>query len=218
MKPRVGEVFVLTVAPGADVWLRVVAKREGAWCVVMTGATVFDVQPLTQHGWNRPMLGGWVSDASPLPSRGVTRVKPVEQQRVQHPKAWLAKRDAGRAVLPVMTWDGLISQARQQWRWDHERAAVKREEVRADAASLARFDAAVRSADASSGAAFPAWVGVVPDALIHDAEAAVRDARDATSLEQALHRLAAKHGHTFDDDELEDIAWVLRGARWSIGL
>ncbi len=224
---------MLTMADDADVLLRVVAAHDAARCVVMTrhegrapkqlskSGALYDVQPLTHHAWNRPMLGGWVLEPSPLPSLGVVAVKAKERSRVQHPQSWVEKRDAGTAVLPMTTWPALIELARTQWRWEHERAAVTRDDARAEAAALTRLAAAAATPRASKRAFFAAWQ--VTPALINDAEATVNDAakeleklRGAAvtqrleTLERTLLRLGARYDHSFDDDELEDIGEAVK--------
>lgn len=220
--PRVGEVFEVSVTPRARVLLRVVAKKEGAWCVVMVrGKTVsspelHDVQPLTQNGWNRAVLGGWVTGPSPLESLGVVPVKPKERARVQHPKDWVATREDGDGVVPVMKWESLIDLAKKQWLWDHARHEVPKE---SGLAKLAKALADHRSQDGF----FPAWVGAVPSELISAAELAVQNAKNEIAalkdedvgprlnkLIKTLVRLGERHQHLFDDDELDDIDEVVR--------
>lgn len=226
VKPlRVGEVFALAMAPGVEVLLRVVAKRDGAWCVVMTRARapsspeLFEAQALSHHGWKRPVLGGWVTEASPLESLGVVPVRPRERARVAHPKAW---RDGGDAVLPMTTWSALVALAEKQWRWDHERDAVVREDAAAQRSGLSKLAEALAEQRRPRGF-FPAWVGAMPQGLIDAAEASVRDAeREVAALKgvEARHRLATltrtllrlgeRYRHTFDDDALDDIDDVVR--------
>lgn len=221
--PRVGEVFELAVAPRARVLLRVVAKKEGSWCVVMTRAKapssneLFEVQPLTQNGWKRPVLGGWVSEPSPLESLGVVAVRPKERARVVHPRDWVASREGDDAVVPLMKWGSLVELAKKQWQWDHGAAPVSSEE-----SGLAKLAKALAEQE-KSDAYFPAWVGAVSPALISAAELAVGVAREELAfmgddqvgprlnrLIKTLVKLGEKFDHVFDDDELDDIDEVVK--------
>lgn len=227
--PRVGEVFELAVAPRARVLLRVVAKKEGSWCVVMTRAKapssneLFEVQPLTQNGWKRPVLGGWVSEPSPLESLGVVAVRPKERARVVHPRDWVASREGEDAVVPLMKWGSLVELAKKQWQWDHGAVVAPKE---SGLAKLAKALAEQRPADSY----FPAWVGAVSPELISAAELAVAKAKTelpSLSVDQFAPRmnrliktlvgLGEKHGHLFDDDELDDIDDVVRALTSSRG-
>ncbi|PZR11162.1 MAG: hypothetical protein DI536_18680 [Archangium gephyra] len=220
--PRVGEVFELAVAPRARVLLRVVSKKEGSWCVVMTRAkapssnALFEVQPLTQNGWKRPVLGGWVSEPSPLESLGVVAVRPKERARVQHPKDWVASRKGEDTVVPLMKWGALVELAKKQWQWDHGFTAPAQE---SGLARLLRASAQQQKSDTY----FPAWVGAVTPGLVAAAEAAVTKAKTELAslpddqvgprlnrLIKTLVGLGEKHGHLFDDDELDDIDEVAR--------
>jgi hypothetical protein len=98
--PAVGDVLQFEVKPGVALLFRVVASEEKARCVVLTkwvgapvkrpprAATLFAVQPLKHHAWDRPMIGGWVNVATPqvVTKIGNAKVKPVEAKRVLHPK------------------------------------------------------------------------------------------------------------------------------------
>ncbi|MGV3621152.1 MAG: hypothetical protein ACO1OB_10065 [Archangium sp.] len=209
--PRVGEVFEVPVNARARVLVRVVAKQEGAWCVVMTRAKapssneLFEVQPLTQNGWKRPVLGGWVREPSPLESLGVVAVRPKERARVLHPKNFVASREGEDRVVPLMKWDALVELVKKQWLWDHGEVVTPSRE--SGLAKLAKAMATVEKSEL----AFPAWVGVVPPKLIEAAEKAARESR-GDQLIKTLIQLGEAHGHFFDDDELDDIDEVARSS------
>jgi hypothetical protein len=156
--PQVGEVLQFEVKPGVALLFRAVAKVEGARCVVLTrwsgpppetvprAKSVFEVQPLQHHQWDRPMIGGWVSAEPPAGVRrvGKAKLRAGEAKRVMHPRDFVmaSSRSAemGQRVLPVASWESLMRDARAQWRWEHERAAVLAED---EARERAKLEAAV---------------------------------------------------------------------------
>jgi hypothetical protein len=212
--PEQGEVFALEVSKGVDVLLRVVAALGKTRCVVMTKPAdgAYEVQPIAHHGWNRPMLGGWVNEPAPpqLRSLGVVPLRPGESDQVLHPETWvkLPKKTAGLShkVLPLCAWDLLVRDATLQWRWDHQREQVLAEDAKAEREKKNAFEAAIaaqgkrRATLQKKGVAslkrrrfFAAWKGAVPGALIREAEAAMRDAvlsLEGKSPAQAARRLA----------------------------
>lgn len=252
-EPVVGEVFAFAVAPRVELLLRVVAEREGAWCVVVSryasapltkpprALRLFEVEALTHHQWNRPMIGGWVNVAPPKTLRrlGVVRVRPEEVERVLHPSVWVkhpAKTAALAAkVLPVSGWDLILRDAKAQWRWVHERAAVlaedeaqARERANTLAAALEKSrrqqqrlaQQGVRAL--KSKRFFAAWKGAVPRPMIDTAEQTLRAAvlaldgrtpaqatKKLTAVMHAFNRLDGKHEHSFDTIEREDIVEAL---------
>ncbi len=251
--PAAGEVFALEVAPRVELLLRVVAEHGETRCVVATqhagpplakpprGVALFEVQPLDHHAWNRPLLGGWISTPAPASLRRLGRVpvREAERARVLHPQLWVtmpAKTPAlAQKVLPMSGWDLVLRDAKAQWRWEHERAAVLAEDAqreRAQAGTLATALAAQGRAQASlrqKGVAalkkkrfFAAWKHVVPKALIDEAEAATREAvrslegrtpaqaaRRLAALVRTFNRLDGRHGRTFDTADREDIMEAL---------
>ena len=254
--------FALEVAKDLDVLLRVVAAAGTTRCVVVTkhsGPTLerapttqglFEVQPIAHHGWNRPLLGGWVSDAPPagVRSLGVVPLRTGEGERVLHPEAWvkLAKKTAelSHKVLPLCAWGLLISDARTQWRWDHQRAAVLAEDAKLEREKKATFEAAIaaqgkrRATLQKTGVAslrrkrfFGAWKGAVPRAMIEEAEGAMRDAvlwLEGKSPSQAARRLASlvrkfnsldgQHGRSFDSTDREDIMAAVGTVAFACGV
>ena len=247
--PEVGDVFALEVAPGVDLLLRVVEAHDASRCVVATryagprlvrvprSAALFEVQPLTQRAWNRPMLGGWVATEAPPALRllGYVAVRPVERARVLHPAPWLKIAVKTKAladqVLPLTAWDALLRDAKDQWRWDHARAALLAEDASQERRQFASFAAALNAPGRAQeevevlGVAalkkkrfFAAWKGAAPVKVITAAEALLRDAvttlqgrtskqatRQLTALVRAFNRLHGQHGHVFDTDAREDI-------------
>ena len=159
--PQPGDVFALEVSKGVEVLLRVVASLGKSRCVVVTmhsgppldhapsGAELFLAQPMAHHGWNRPMLGGWVVEPPPsaLRALGEVPLRAGEAERVLHPETWvkLPKKTAALShkVLPLCGWDVLLDDARLQWRWDHQRAAVLAEDAQREREKRATFEAAV---------------------------------------------------------------------------
>jgi len=247
--PDEGDVFALEVSKGLEVLLRVVAARGKSRCVVLTkyagprleraprGSGLFEVHPCSHHAWNRPLLGGWVSEPPPVELRPLGRVplREGEAERVLHPEAWVklaAKTtELSRKVLPLCAWGLLLRDARAQWRWDHERAAVLTEDAQLEREKQAKFGAALaaqgkkRATLQKKGVSslrrrrfFGAWKGAVPRALISEAEAAVREAvvalagkspaqasRRLATLVRTFNRLEGRHDHGFDTVEREDI-------------
>lgn len=216
--PEPGDVLAFTVST-VDVLLRVVDAQGDARCVVMTRATgalkktpsLFEVQPLAHHAWNRPVLGAWVTTPPPQGVRrlGAVPLRAGEAARVLHPEQWVkqvvkTKADAQR-VVSLASWDVLLRDVRLQWRWDHERAAVLAEDAARERQQASSLAAALeahgrqREAVVTRGVSalkrrrfFTAWKGSAPRALITAAEALLRDA--VTSLEgktpaQATRRL-----------------------------
>ncbi len=221
--------FALEVSKGVEVLLRVVAAAGKTRCVVVTkhsgprlerAPALFEVQPFAHHNWNRPLLGGWVSEAPPvgLRSLGVVPLRAGEAERVLHPEAWvkLAKKTAelSHKVLPLCAWGLLINDARTQWRWDHQRAEVLAEDAKLEREKKAKFEAAIaaqgkrKATLQTRGVAslkrrrfFGAWKGAVPKAMIAEAEAAMREAvlsLEGKSPAQAARRLA-KLVRTFNE-------------------
>lgn len=242
--PQPGEVFALRVAASSEIALRVLDVREGAACVVMTTWSAkgplpktFTLQAFDHHNWDRPLLGGWVQTRAPaeLRSLGLVPVRPAERARVLHPKLWLAmpKKNAAmsKRVLPIASWDGLLIDARAQWRWLHERAAVLAEDARAEALSQSKLFAAAaaqqtqRERLVASGVEglqkkrfFAAWSGSVPKAMQLAAERLLRSAvtpgrelskpqwiRRLSALVEAFNALDGSHGHDFSTPDTEDI-------------
>lgn len=222
--PEAGDVFALEVSKGHDVVLRVVASLGDTRCVVVTkhsapmpksaprARAVFEVQPHSHHSWNRPMIGGWVSEAPPREVRwlGNVPLRAEEAARVVHPQTWvkLPKKtpDLAQKVLPLCGWDIIVNQARAQWRWDHDREAVLAEDAKHELEKQAKFKAALEQQAKKQAALqkrgvtglakrrfFAAWKGAVPPAMIKDAEAAMREAvlsLEGKSATQAARRLA----------------------------
>lgn len=199
-------------------------------------APLFEVQRLAHHDRARPILGGWVNEDAPRVFRPLGRValRKTESSRVLHPERWVkrATKTAALAkkVLPLTTWDALWDDARAQWRWDHEREALEREETarlarQADSleAALAR-NRAEEEALTSKGLKglarhrfFTVWREEKSDALVAAAEAAMQQAvreLEGKTAAQAVRRLAAlvktfnalQDEHVpFDADDGEDV-------------
>ena len=222
--PEPGDLFALEVSKGTEVLLRVVAALGKSRCVVVTrhsgapvkkapqSAEVFQVQPVAHHDWNRPQLGGWVSEPAPVELRplGVVPLRQGEAERVLHPETWvkLSKKTAelSHQVLPLCGWGVLISDTRTQWRWDHQRAAVLAEDAKLERERQSKFEAALaaqgkRQATLQTRGVsslkrkrfFAAWKGAVPSSMISEAETAMREAvlwLEGKSPAQAARRLA----------------------------
>lgn len=244
--PQAGEVFAVRVAASNanEVALRVIDVCEGAACVVMTTWSakgplpkIFTLQAFDHHSWNRPVLGGWVQRPAPAEVRllGVVPVRAAERARVLHPKLWLAMREKTAAmskrVLPLVSWDGVLIDARAQWRWLHERAAVLAEDARAQALSQSKLFAAAAKQHAQrkrllgSGVEglqkkrfFAAWSGAVPKRMQTAAERLLRSAvtpgselskpewiRRLISVVEAFNELDGSYGHDFSTPDTEDI-------------
>jgi hypothetical protein len=241
--PESGDVFALEVSKGLDVLLRVVGTLGKTRCVVVTKASsldsreLFELQPFSHHHWNRPMIGGWVSEAAPpeLRALGAVALRPGEAERVLHPETWvkLPKKSPALShkVLPVIGWSILLDDARRQWRWDHERAAVLAEDAQVERENEAKFAAAIAASGKRKATLqkkgvgslkktrfFAAWKGAHPTALIKEAEAAMREAvlsLDGKTPAQAVKRLSKlvrtfntldeRHDHPFDTIDREDI-------------
>ncbi len=216
--PVTGEVFALEVSKGLDVLFRVVASLGKTRCVVLTRASslgsplLFEAQPHSHHSWNRPQLGGWVSQGPPgeLRPLGVVVLRKGEAERVLHPEVWVKldrkTAELSRKVLPLVAWSSLVDDARAQWRWDHQREAVLAEDAQREREKKSLFEAALaaqgkrRATIQKKGVAslkrkrfFAAWKGAVPPAMIKEAEAAMQAA--VSSLEgkspaQAVRRLS----------------------------
>lgn len=238
-----GEVFALEVSKGVDVLFRVVASVGKTRCVVLSRASVltspllFEVQPHSHHSWKRPQIGGWVSQGAPveLRSLGVVALRKGEAERVLHPEVWLKldpkTAELSRKVLPLVGWSSLVDDARAQWRWDHERAAVLAEDAQREREKKSVFEAAIaaqgkrRATIQKKGVAslkrkrfFAAWKSAVPVAMIKDAEAALQAAvlslegkspaqaaRRLTTLVKTFNKLNGRHGRSFDTTDREDI-------------
>jgi hypothetical protein len=217
-------VFALEVSKGVEVLLRVVAAQGKTRCVVVTRHSgpplerppvtkeIFEGQPLAHHGWNRPLIGGWVADAPPPELRplGVLPLRKQESERVLHPETWwrLPKKTAelSHKVLPLCAWGLLVRDARVQWRWEHERADVLAEDAKLERENEAKFEAAVTAqgkrkatlqkkgvASLKKKRFFAAWKGAVPAPLIKEAELAMQEAiasLEGKSPAQAARRLA----------------------------
>lgn len=242
--PTPGAVFAFAPRPGTEVHLRCVAAVGSSRCVVMTRSSgplrktakaLFEVQPLTHHEWNRPLLGGWVEGPPPrsVKSLGVVKLKTSEAERVLHPEAWVKlprkSQALARKVLPVSSWSALLDEVRAQWRWEHEREAVRREDAAREAAQVRSLEAALAQSEAADDALleggvrglagrrfFTVWDGEQPKALVTAAERAMREAlADLEGLgpQQAAKRLAvlmqrfnALHAKTpFDEDVADDV-------------
>lgn len=260
--PKPGEVFALEVSQGVDLLLRVVASLGETRCVVVTkhsGPTVvrapassrlFEVQPFAHHEWNRPLLGGWVSEAAPASVRslGVVPVRAGEAERVLHPKTWvkLPKKTAelSAKVLPLCGWELLLTDARNQWRWDHQREVVLAEDAKREREKSARFKAALaaqgrrKASLQKRGVAslkrtrfFGAWKGVVPAPMIQEAEAVMREAvlsLEGKSPAQAARRLVrvvrsfnaldGRYGREFDTVDREDIMEAVNKVAFACGV
>ncbi len=247
--PQPGEVFAYEVGAGVELLLRVVAAVGDSRCVVASrfsgapcttppeGAALFAVQPLDHHDRARPLIGGWVSTPAPRSLRRVGRV-PVrrsEAARVLHPEAWVKvpRKTAALAqkVVPLTTWGALCDEARAQWRWDHERADVEREDAARDRDQAETLGAALARNRAEEEALvgkglpglrarrfFAVWGGEKPDALVRAAERAMSDAvreldgltpsraaRRLVKLVKTFNALDGKHGEAFDASDAEDI-------------
>ena len=254
--------FALEVSKGVEVLLRVVAALGKARCVVLTrawgptfprapgGGDLFEARPFSHHGWNRPQLGGWVSEGPPVELRalGVVPVRPGEAERVLHPETWVKlprkTPELSHKVLPKVSWCLLINDARTQWRWDHDRAAVLADDAKLEREKKLKFAAAVaaqgkrRATIQKKGVAslrrkrfFAAWKGAVPAALIKDAETLMRDAvlslegkspaqaaRRLTTLVRKFNRLEGVHGVSFDTTEREDIREAVSTVAFACGV
>ncbi|MDP2275205.1 MAG: hypothetical protein Q8K32_30955 [Archangium sp.] len=217
--PESGEVFALEVSKGIDVLFRVVAAVGKTRCVVLTRANsltsplLFEVQPHSHHSWNRPQLGGWVSEGPPAAVRwvGVVALRKGEAERVLHPALWVKldtkTAELSRKVLPLVGWPLLVDDARAQWRWEHEREAVLAEDAKREREKTSVFEAAIaaqgkrRATMQKKGVStlkrkrfFAAWKGAVPVAMIKEAEAAMQAAvlsLEGKSPAQAARRLSS---------------------------
>lgn len=241
--PQPGEVFALEVSKGIDVLFRVVASLGQTRCVVLTRASsltspqLFLVQPHSHHSWNRPQLGGWVSEGPPAELRalGAVPLRKAEAEKVLHPAVWVKlprkTPELSHKVLPLMGWAVLVNDARAQWRWDHERAAVLAEDAKREREKKTLFEAAIaaqgkrRATLQKKGVSglkrkrfFAAWRGAVPAAMIKEAEAAMQAAvlwlegkspaqaaRRLTTLVRTFNQLDGRHGRSFDTTDAEDI-------------
>ncbi|HEY1088917.1 MAG TPA: hypothetical protein VGE37_14535 [Archangium sp.] len=231
--PVPGEVFAFAVKPKVVLQLRCVAATKGAACIVLTRAKgkSFEVLPLDHHEWKRPMLGGWVSEPSPLKSLGVQKLE--GDDLVIHPSAWVkvAKKTKALAakVLPKMTWDALLDEVRTQWRWENERKAVEREDAAREAEVEQSFEQAlIESHNAqlkllNSGVEgligkkfFEVWKGERPKSAIVAAERVMSDAlkdlagktpkQAAKRLAVAMKQFSALHeAIEFDEDAADDV-------------
>ncbi len=212
------------VVPSQWALLRVLAREGDEACVVMTrwsgkagtslaalrrAPSVFAPQPVSHHSWQRPVLGGWVKEPPPpaLRSLGVAALKAGEGAQVLHPAAFVnapVKTAALTArVLPLASWAHVLEQARKQWRWDHDRVALLREEEAAQIDRVAALQQAMatqlaaqarRDARGLEGLArhrfFPAWKAEKPAPLHRAAEGLLRDA--VKTLRASSGRGAAK--------------------------
>ena len=224
--------FALEVSKGVEVLFRVVASLGDTRCVVLTKAArldspaLFQPQPHSHHNWNRPMLGGWVSEAPPAELRalGVVPLRKGESDRVLHPETWVKlprkSPELSHKVLPLCAWSLLLDDGRRQWRWDHQREAVLAEDAKLEAQNKAKFEAALAASGKKKATLqkkgvsslkktrfFAAWKGVRETALIKEVEAAMREAvlsLDGKTTAQATKRLA-KLVRTFNEiDERHD--------------
>lgn len=90
-------------------------------------------QPLTHHDWGRTsgrVIGGIVTKRAPRGLRFVGNVPPAPAELGLLEE--LAASGAG--------FDWLVLQARLQWRWDHDRAAVLAEDRRAELAQERTYE------------------------------------------------------------------------------
>ena len=231
---------------------RVLAAHGDTRCVVLVRRELerFEPQPLNHHAWKRPMLGGWVSEPPPreLRTAGQVPLRKGEAERVLHPEVWvkLSTKTAALShkVLPLCGWDLLLRDAKLQWRWDHERAAVLAEDAKAEREKTAKFEAALAAQGKRKATLqkkgvssltrkrfFAAWKGAVPAAMIKDAEASMREAvlsLEGKSAKQAARRLAAlvrtfnkldgRHGRSFDTVDAEDIMEAIGTVAFACGV
>ncbi len=249
--PEPGQLYALEVSKGIEVFFRVLAAQGDTRCVVLIGDRESrEPQPLNHHAWKRPMLGGWVSEPPPpaLRSLGTVKLRKGEAEQVLHPEVWVKlstkTAELSHKVLPLRGWDLLLRDARLQWRWDHERAAVLTEDAKAELEKTAKFEAALAAAgkrkatlqqkgvsSLSKKRFFAAWKGVVPAAMIKDAEAAMREAvlsLEGKSAKQATRRLATlvrtfnkldgRHGREFDTVDREDIMEAIGTVAFACGV
>ncbi|MFT3712512.1 MAG: hypothetical protein QM817_33105 [Archangium sp.] len=249
MLPAVGDVLQFEVKSGVALLFRVVAEDGESRCVVLTrwtgkplskslprAASMFEVQPLKHHAWDRPMIGGWVSAAAPssVKTVGRAKVKSVEAKRVMHPREWvLAKKKTkamGERVLPVASWDGLLRDARAQWRWDHERELVLEEESRIEVGKAEALNAYV--AKTSRGVKgfigerfFETWDERVPsevvkslEALMQRAAKAIDSGGDAATNVGALVDAFFDVDYDFDELDQEELLAVASRLARAAGL
>lgn len=260
--PQKGDIFAFEVVAGIEVLLRVIASEGEQRCVVVTQyegtpclrlprkATLFQVQPLTHHEWNRPLLGGWVNGSMPKELRrlGHIAVRAAEAKRVMHPQQWVNRPQKTAAdadkVVPTRSWKQLLTEARAQWRWDHQRPDVLKEDALLERQSHTQLGAALAEVKkrkrllenkgvlALRGTAFfSVWKGAVPAPLIVAAENAMQKAvlslegktpkqaiRQLEALAQRLHALDEKQGHEFDSMEKEDITEALHTLAVACGI
>lgn len=251
--PEPGEMFALEVSKGIDVRFRVLAALGKTRCVVLmkhAAGNDFEPQPFAHHHWNRPMLGGWVSEAPPseLRALGVVALRPGEREQVLHPETWvkLPKKTAALShkVLPLVGWPLLLTDARAQWRWEHQRAAVLAEDAKLEREKKAKFEAALAAQGKrqatlqKKGVAslrrrrfFTAWKGAVPAAMIKAAEAAMREAvlslegkspaqaaRRLSRLVRTFNALDGHHGRSFDTIDAEDIMEAVGTVAFACGV
>ena len=253
--PAPGEVFTFEVSPGTCVLFRVVDEVADTRCVVLTrwsGArpkkvptakTVFEVQPLKHHQWDRPMIGGWVREPPPedVAPLGKVRLRRGEKTRVMHPREWVnatvKSAAAGKKVLPIASWDGLLREALAQWRWDHDRAAVEAEDAQREAAKQEAVLAAAQellaartpvgpeptatrpSLDALAKETFfdhwshaPAVVREMLEREVQAALKALRAGAGTRALKQLARRFEAlngEHGYSYDTIDEEELVGVL---------
>ena len=159
--PKAGDVFQFEVKSGVAMLFRCVAQEGDGRCVVLSrwfgeprktvpsSPSLFTVQPLKHHQWDRPMIGGWVTTPPPdaVVKLGMVKLRDVEPRRVLHPRVWVtAKKQTptmARKVLPMASWDSLVRDARAQWRWKNEHAAVLAEDEAVQRAKLEAMAAEV---------------------------------------------------------------------------
>jgi hypothetical protein len=249
--PHPGELLALEVSKGVEVFFRVLAAHADTRCVVLVRELErLEPQPLNHHAWKRPMLGGWVSEPPPpeLRAAGHIPLRKGEAEQVLHPEVWvkLSTKTAALShkVLPLCGWDLLLRDAKLQWRWDHQRAAVLAEDAKAEREKTAKFEAALAAQGKRKATLqkkgvsslvrkrfFSAWKGAVPAAMIKDAEAAMREAvlsLEGKSAKQAARRLATlvrtfnkldgSHGRTFDTIDREDIMEAIGTVAFACGV
>ncbi len=216
--PEVGDIFAYPVSAHCQVLLRVVAQHHDHRCVVMTRyagppvarvprrKSVFEVQPLTHHARQRPMVGAWIRTPGPSDVRfvGQAPLRPVEASRVVHPQIWVnTPLHLDAKVLPLMQWPHFLREVLLEWRWCHHRHELLVEESAQHNALAQALQAQQRKVDAlqSQGVSalqnqrfFVVWEGEKSDQLMATAEAmahrAVKELMHQKPLE-AAHRLRA---------------------------
>ncbi len=252
MELESGSILALQVGGGREVLCRVVARHGAEACVVAmcwegpagTASSVTMLQrtartplPTSHHAWRRPLTAMWLSPG-PLPAEvrvaGKAPLDAALAGAVVHPQEYVAAADKAALesrVVPAGSWTTFLQDVRLQWRWDHDRDALLREE----AAQKERQQAVLQAALASAGERkerlraggvkglrkrrfFAAWKGEVPRALQQAAERLMREAladldgatkaaaaKRLLQLVKAFNALDGAHGRDFDAADAEDI-------------